>query len=298
MTRSLTVIIIFAVVWLGCTSDDGKMVGTPDKSKMLGADIRLFQGTEAWVLAKAVEAEDTTEIGRLIREKDVPVDSKEDRFGQSLLIWAAYTNRYNSVKSLLQNGADPNLTSDYSGTSATLVSSDFAFFGGRRDHAGYDTSTALLKLVLDYGGNPNQVHQGKHPNNINKIQTPLMVAAGCCLYKTQLLVEHGADINFGNGFQSVLFAAAHGGKDRGLILKYLLIERRADFKDKYALTLDGDTLRITDLLRGWAEPLESEEYRVKMEIVDFLKRNGMNYWETRVPKHLFANYSKEYLEKY
>lgn len=283
--------------WLGCTSNDGKM-STPDKSKMLGADIRLFQGTDAWVLAKVVESEDTTEIERLIREEGIPVDSREEKFGQSLLMWSTYTNRYNSAKALLQNGADPNLTDDYSGKSAILVASDYGFFGGEGENAGYDTSTTMLRLVLDHGGNPNQVHQGKHPDNINKIQTPLMVSAGCCLHKTQLLVEHGADVNFGNGFQSVLFSAALGGKDRGLILKYLLVDRRADFKNKYALTMDGDTLRITNLLRGWVEPLDTEDYRVKMEIVEFLKGHGMDYSSTAVPKHLFANYSKEYLEKY
>ena len=292
------VIIIFATAWLGCTSDDSKGVGKPDKSKMLGADIRLFEGTEAWTLAKAVEAEDTTEIERLIREEGVPVDSKEDRFGQSLLIWATYTNRYNSAKTLLENGADPNLTDDYSGKSATLVSSEYGFFGGNGDKAGYDTSVAMLRLVLDHGGDPNQVHKGKHPHNINKIETPLMVAAGCCLHKTQLLVEHGADVNFGNGFQSVLFSAAHGGKDRGLILKYLLLDKGADFRNKYAVAMNGDTIRITNLLRSWVEPLDSKDYQVKMQIVEFLKNNGMDYSETKVPKHLFANYSKEYLEKY
>ena len=291
-------IIILTTCWLSCTSDDSKLVGLPNKSKMLGADIRLFQGTEAWPLAQAVEAEDTTEIVRLIREEGIPVDSKEDRFGQSLLIWATYTNRYTSAKTLLENGADPNLTDDYSGKSATLVSSDYGFFGGEGDNAGYDTSVAMLKLILEHGGDPNQVHKGKHPDNINKIQTPLMVAARCCLHKTQLLVEHGANVNFGNGFQSVLFSAAHGGKDRGLILKYLLIEKEARFKDKYALTIDGDTLRITNLLRSWVEPLDSKDYQVKMEIVEFLKNHGMDYADTKVPKHLFANYSKEYLEKY
>jgi len=264
---------------------------------MLGADITLFEGTEAWELAIAVEDEDTLEIVRLIRE-GISVDTREDKFGQSLLIWAAYTGHYNSAKTLLQNGADPSLTDEYNGKSATLVASNYGFFGGKGVNAGYDTSVAMLKLILDYGGSPNQVCKGKHPDNIHTIKTPLMEAVSCCLYKTQLLVERGADVNFGNGFQSVLFSAAHGGKDRELILKYLLIEKDADFKNKYAFTISGDTLRLTDLLRSWVEPLNSEEYRVKMEIVEFLQQNGMNYWETAVPKHLFANYPNEYLDKY
>ncbi len=156
----------------------------------------------------------------------------------------------------------------------------------------------MLHLLLEHGGNPNQVCKGKHPDNSHIITTPLMEAVGCCLNKTKLLVEQGADINFGNGFQSVLFSATHGGKDRELILKYLLIEKKADFKTKFALTIDGDTLRITDLLRSWRCPLESEEYQVKMDIVEYLKQNGMDYWKTKVPKHYFGNHSKDYLDKY
>lgn len=287
MTKNITTILILLTL-TKCT---------PDKSRMLGADIRLFQGTDAWPLAKAVRDEDTTNITKLIKE-GIPVDSRENRFGQTLLIWATNTGHYNSVKALLKNGADPNVGNDYDGESAVVIASNYGFFSGEGDNGGYDTSIAMLRLLLDHGGNPNQVCKGKHPDNIHIIKTPLMEAAGCCLYKTKLLVENGADINFGNGFQSVLFSAAHAGKDRELIVRYLLIDKQADFKSKFELTIDGDTLRITNLLRSWTNDLNSQDYKVKMEIVDYLEKNGMDYWKTKIPKHYYDNYSKEYLEKY
>ncbi len=36
----------------------------------------------------------------------------------------------------------------------------------------------------------------------------------------------------------------------------------------------------------------------KMKIVDYLKDNGMDYWETEIPDCYYEIYTKEYLEQY
>ena len=83
-----------------------------NKDDLLGDDFRLFQGTVAWDLAKAVEDQNVTEIKRQVLSLKVPVDYKEEKFGGTLLMIAVRTNKLRSVKALLELGANPNEPND------------------------------------------------------------------------------------------------------------------------------------------------------------------------------------------
>lgn len=54
---------------------------------LLGDDFRLFKNTTAWPLTVAVDNEDTAEIRKQILCKKIPVDFKEKKFGQTLLLY-------------------------------------------------------------------------------------------------------------------------------------------------------------------------------------------------------------------
>ena len=54
------------------------------------------------------------------------------------------TNHYTAAKTLLRNGADPNLPDAYTQTSALMRAADY----GRA----YERSTAMLALLLAHGG--------------------------------------------------------------------------------------------------------------------------------------------------
>ena len=56
-----------------------------DKKKLLGDDFRLFQGTIAWNLAKAVQDENADEIRRQVQDKNIPIDSPEFQY-QALMM--------------------------------------------------------------------------------------------------------------------------------------------------------------------------------------------------------------------
>ena len=262
-----------------------------DRSNMLGNDIRLFQDTPAWELAQAVEEQDTLKIEKLIINEKVSIDFQEPKFGNTLLMWAVSKNHYYSASALLINGADPNLPDNYDGETALMNSCSYG--------PDYDTSTRMLNLLLDHGGNPNSIEQGERREGNWTRNTPLIIAAGCCLEKTKILVNAGADINFENeSNESALKSASLGGKDCDKILKYLLIEKEADVSSFYAEDIDGNIQSLSSWLRSWTFPLDSEEYKIKMEIVNFLIAKGDNYWDTSVPKQYYKNYTKEYLEKY
>jgi ankyrin repeat protein len=256
------------------------------QEKMYANNIRIYENSPAWELAKAVEKEDIDRIKQLCRNDTSLVQYQETRFGQSLLEWAVYTNRYKAAKALAESGADPNLQS-YNGTSAFIHAADI------------NQTSDYVKLLLQHGGDPNAVANPKPGavENVQQLKTPLIAAAGSNLESVKLLVEAGADVNYDNDqYQSALHEACNF--NRIDVVKYLVIEKGANFKKPLMRTIRGDSLFLTDLLRNMTFNLDSDSYKVKMEVVEFLTKRGMNYWKTEIPPHLYNNYSKEYLEKY
>ena len=261
------------------------------RENLLGNDIRLFEKSPVRELAKAVEREDTLEIKSIAKDNKIQIDYQEPKFGKTLLMLAVKNGSYPSTKVLVESGADPNLQDKYDGTSALMDACNYG--------TNWETDPAILKLLLKNGGDPNATQQGPRPEGNFTRVTPLIIAAGCCLEKVKLLVEAGANVNYISEFnESALESAFHGGQDKGDIVLYLLIDKNADFKKSFGNTINGNEIRITNLLRNWLFPLDSEEYKKKMRIVDFLRERGEDYWASPVPKKYFKNYPKEYLEKY
>ena len=115
-----------------------------DKSKLMGNDYRLFQSTQARTLAKAVEEGDIKIIKEEVVQKKVAVDFQETQYSQSLLMLAIINSEYNTVKMLLELGANPNLHDTFIGETPVIVAA-------KNDDPKY------LKLLLDYKGDPNLV---------------------------------------------------------------------------------------------------------------------------------------------
>ena len=248
---------------------------------LYGNDIRLFKG-ESWELAQAVKQQNVRKIKQLVSQGKVNVNFQEPRFGKTLLIWAVLTDRYKSAHALLESGADPNIKDTYSGTSALMEAAD------------KEDSSEFVRLLLKYGADPNIDAEAKEPN---RIATPLIAASKKRLESVKLLVEAGADINYVNRHGGSALDAAFL-RDKVEIVVYLLMEKGADFDRVFTIRIDGSEVRIADLLRYWVFPLDSDDYRNKMQIVAFLKERGVDYWKAPVPKHYYQNYPKEYLEKY
>lgn len=116
----------------------------------------------------------------------------------------------------------------------------------------------------------------------------------------KLLVDAGAKVDTVNEYGSSPLEFAVDAADiyrRPEIVLYL-INKGAGFQKVLYKTIDGQNKYITDGMRDWHFELGSAEYKKKMQIVDFLKRNGMDYRSTKIPEEDLDNYSKAYLEKY
>lgn len=255
----------------GCQQED---------KNLLGDDIRLFKG-QAWELAQAVESQDTLKIKQIIAEHKIAVDYQEPKFGETLLEWAVWTNHYDSSKALLENGADPNLQDHYNGYTA------FTFAAAKFETSQY------VKLLLKYKADPNVIAK----NVKSMYPSPFIAAAYHRLESTKLLADAGADINYISKTNKNALSAAFTF-DKVDIVHYLLIDKKADFNQPFGQTVNGQDITITNLLRGWLFPLNSKEYKEKMEIVNYLKGKGVDYSKAPIPQRYYAKYPKEYLDKY
>ena len=264
----------------------------------LASDYRIFKDTPAWDLAKAVRDADTAEIRYQILEKKIPVNYQEQKYGESMLSISTYQNNIKSVKKLLELGADPNLyvdTINRSGQNPVIKACKSK-----------KISIEILKLLLDYGGNPNAVTKGVNGNNPYRITALETAASLGGLEKVKMLMNYGADVNFTPDRDydtDPLKESLIGIADMKVAL--YLLEHGAKFNKEYLNPYTNEKESIVDILRMKIFPLDSSDYFYKVKIIEFLKKNGIDYYKTPVPdwivdkiKIKYPNTWKEYIVKY
>ena len=255
---------------------------------MLGDDFRLYKHTPAWSLAKAVEDEDTTEISKQVLQMHISVDYRDPEYKQTLLMLATRTNKIESVKKLLELGANPNAHNDstkYFGQSAVLLACRFT-----------RPSSKILALLLKYGGNPNSTACGVQENGLGEIvpirDSALSAAVFSSFEKVKLLVDAGANINYATSTENCAIENCMIF-DRMDIMLYLL-QKGADYRRKFTeIDLDKPdypTFEVDILykLRKCVYPIGSKEYTDKMKVVNFLKKKGLDYWKSPIPSGMYG----------
>ena len=268
----------------------------------LASDYRIFKDTPAWDLAKAVRDADTAEIRYQILEKKIPVNYQEQKYGESMLSIATYQNNIKSVKKLLELGADPNLYVDTINRSGQNPVIEACFFNEEK-------SIEILKLLLDYGGDPNSVTKGITKNGKYSFpfrQTALEAASrNGNIAKIKLLLNYGADVNFTPDRDYDTDPLRDALYTENMRAALCLLENGAKFDKEYINTFAKEKETILSILRIIDLPLDSEEYKIKLKIIDFLKVNGLDYSKEPIPdfmikriKRLYPNDWQEYMQKY
>lgn len=255
-----------------------------EKDSYLGWDVRRFQTTKAWELAKAIEDNDLQEIKHQVIDLKVPVDTRDRINDFTPLMFAVFNNNIQSVKALLDLGADPNLPTDSisdSGENSVIVACEYI-----------GISQEILKLLLKYGGNPNSTECGRN-YDMDGDWIPARSSALSCavsisgeIEKVKILVEAGANVNNYDGdFQDAPLMDALL-LDRMNIALYLL-EHGADYNYKFrsCAPSSGGGSRDVDILyrlRQCIYPLDSQEYKDKLKVIKFLKDRGVDYRKSLV----------------
>lgn len=249
---------------------------------LLGDDFRLFENTKAWPLAIAVKKENIAEIKKQIVCQKIPVDFKEKKYGQTLLMLAVRNNKEKAVAELLSLGANPNITDSKNkscGQNSVLMASRFS-----------KPSTNILKLLLEFGGNPNSTECGKTKDNLgNDVKAKsfaLYEAVFIDFEKVKLLIAKGADVNYqtdttiGGAAEATFFA------DRMDIL-YFLINHGYNVHSKFSeINLSNSSSIDVDIcykLRYCIYPINSLQFKYKLLVINELSKRGINYKSSKIP---------------
>ncbi len=261
-------VVAIILTLFSCTNRDT----TIDKSKLLGSDYRLFQNTPAWELAKSVEDGDTNSIRLAAKKNKGLIDYREPVYGQTLLKIAVYNRNYNSVKALLESGADPNKQDTHDKMSALMVAAGLGQDGIVPPYG--NAEPRYLKILLKYGGDPNAGQKELKLNVDSTFFTPLLLAcrSGILEY-VKILVDAGADVNLGKVGYNALDQATVSENPN--IVMYLL-EKGADFRQPLYTNVKGEKKYLLDALSIWHFKKGSEEYKKQMEIIKFLRDKGIN----------------------
>lgn len=268
------VIYLYLLIFNSCSFNN--------KKNLLGDDFRLFENTKAWPLAIAVKNEDTTEIKKQIVCQKIPVDFKEKKFGQTLLMLAVRNNKERSVEELLSLGADPNTTDDKkycSGQNAVLIASSFS-----------RPSVNILNSLLEFGGNPNSTECGMTKDNLgNDIKASsfaLYEAVFIDFEKVKLLIAKGADVNYQT--DSTIGGAAQAAfyTDRMDVLYYLITHGYNVYSKFYELNLSDNSSINVDIchkLRYCIYPINSFQFKYKLLVIKELSKRGIDYKSSKIP---------------
>lgn len=245
-------------------------------------DVELFKSTPVWLLAKAVDLQDTIKIKKLIKEDKLYIDYQDPIFDRSLLMWSIFNGRYESFELLLSLGANPNIVSKYDGETPMTYASNY--------FKDYSIDSRYLKHLLKAGGNPKLVTYNKENNNVPV--DAISYAVTTSLEYTKLLIDAGVSVNHKIGNYNTILESAIL-QEKADIVYYLVVEKGAN-TNLFLTDIEGKKYPLVELFRYWIFPLESKEYRIKMAIVEVFKRNGQDYWSIKIPKKAIRNIKQNY----
>lgn len=275
MNRYLTLVCIWMVISIHCSPKKQNQM-------LMTSEIKLFENSRVWKLAKAVEKQDIKEIKEIAKADSTLLNYQEPKYGITLLHWSVNANKLSAVTALAECGANPNIQ-NYAGISAFIEACN-----------NLETSD-YCKVLLKYGGDVNAISKAK---GIEDNRTPLAAASlSYDLARVKLLVEAGANIDYHSERGECALRSACINESME-ILKYLIVDKGADFKTSIGFWGDGSPAYVVDWLRLMDFPLDSEKHRFKMEIVEYMKSKGVDYWKAPIPKGLLDEYDSVYLEKY
>lgn len=277
-----------------------------DNNNLTGRDYRLFQNTPAWELAKAVQDEDVNKIDMIVTENPILINYQEPKYGNTLLKLTVMNQQIKSFKALLERKADVSIHNTFDGTSAIIEACRL------RD---YDIQFA--QMLIENGANVNDVEIGERKKGNSTRETPLISAASSGKIEfVELLVKKRVDINYKNEFGQSAFSESIRLKNYNISL--YLLQNGADYKQPifyrpdYSIPSEkqdpndkGKPMYLVNVLREAFLDFDTDEYKYKMQIVDFLKSKGIDYRAAPIPEYIkkrtqenYPNNWKEYLEKY
>lgn len=263
MIKSLKLyIIFFNIILISCNN----------KSSLYSNDYELFNDTQIEDLVEEINENNIQNFKNVIKSNKIDLNYKEPTYGNTLLMVLAQNNNYEFAKVLLEEGADPNIQNNYTGSSALIYAAI------QEDKSGENLK--FIKLLLNNKANPNLAEIGERNINNQTRKTPLLAACGTInnskntLEKVKLLVNFGANIDYTNEFNQFPIGEALIYEHYDVVL--YLIKKGANTNkvifDRSKYSSNGKKIYLKDLLNEKDIPVNSINYKYKLKILNYLKK--------------------------
>ncbi|MCR5437334.1 MAG: hypothetical protein K6E97_09760 [Treponema sp.] len=279
----------------------------------------LFPDKEDYKAAILLENNKLSYLEKFLDENnDMISRSYSSEHYYSILHEAVKLNNKEAVKLLLSKGFNPNILSPTCSPLkiACSVNTNLKTVEEYED-------AAIVELLIDYGANPElgvitpMIYSDIETEFDQSEETPLMILSQFPNFidvkkKIDVLIKKGhADLNYKirTGFTAV--TASLLDKDSIETAYYLICKLHADvntefYDNEYQLMNEPLKKRSpVQLLRQLLYPLDSEEYKLKQEIIEEFKNQGVDYYSEPVPqsvidfaKQKYPDSWEDFLERY
>lgn len=298
----LIMICIFSVIFSSCS-----MVKDIYLSQ---AAISNFKGTDAYKLSKAVMRQNSKKIKKICKSNPNCMYAEDKKYNYTVLHYAVGLEKYESAKALLEVGMNPNIQTSNKGETPLFISANY-----------WEIDIKFMKLLIENGANPeigtiyNKDWGGWATGTTPLMALPTMYipAQKINMEKAKYLIEFG-NVNINNIDIDGETAAVKALRMKDVKMAYyIIVELKADVtKPFYSpdwLLFEGEKKKefspVSELKDWWIYPIDSEEYKIKLEIIKEFERQGVDYKSVEPAQFALDNIKKlypdsweDYLEKY
>lgn len=232
-----------------------------------GYKFDLFKNTSNWNLAQALEKEDIKQIENLFKKDTaIKINLQESVYGNTLLNLCVGNDKLKATEILLLHGANFKIPDSLGFMPIHEVVQSIE----QKKH-----SPEILKLLLKYGADPNQIALIRN-NNGNKSNKylPLMGAVES-LECTKILLDHGGDLYYKDSLDYPIWSAMLEGdlnfSENIYVAKYIIIDKKMPIPNPIFYTIPNRNPRdIKFLLEKFDTHNDDKKKKAKDEILLYI----------------------------
>ncbi len=231
-----------------------------------GYQFELFKNTANWDLAKAAEKEDTLKMREILRTKQGDINLQEKKYGRTLLHLCIGNDKLISTRFLLEHQAGLNIL-DSSREKAIHEASYFV--------KSKKNSFEILKLLLKFGANANDIQIKKKNGDTVYVNVPLMGAVDD-LDCAKLLLDSGANPYFKFHDEYLVWFRLLTGdatfNDNIYVAKYMIVDKKLPVPDAIIYTIpEHRPVDVFELVKEFKVGEDLKKQEAKQKILRYLK---------------------------